>query len=244
MDKEKKSNSLLMWISVALAIVILGLLVYIAYTKGYLPFNQGNKNETTTGNTSSSEEDLTENYDGTTISAVIPKGWSIKEYYNGDGSDYLVEGTKYTGLTGLQIKDTDGNDLFHISAVNGIGYEGCTEYYEFSDDNAAYKAQMQSLADEIGDTMNVNDLTKVQYTEFSWLGTPTRRIGLYIYMDQTANDNYFEASCFRALVNLNGLKFKDTDGNEYSGYFYGFSNRISNDNLLKVDGILGSMKIK
>lgn len=249
MEPKTKSNSLLIWISIILSIIILVLLVYIATVKGYIqitiPWKTATSENTNTNSTDSSTqtEELTLTFKGQTIMATLPATWSIQEYYNGDGTTYLSEGPTYSGLTGIKIFNTSNTELFHLSAVNGIGSEGCSEYYAFKDDNPTYKAEMQSLADVIGDNMHVNDFSNTTYTEFDWLGTDTRRIGTKLFLDSQAGDNYFEASCFNAVINLSGLYFTDKETNpKYETYFYGYSNAITSDELLKIDAILKSMR--
>lgn len=249
MESKTKSNSLLIWISIILSIIILVLLVYIAAVKGYIqvtiPWKTTTPENTNTNSTSNSTQaqESTLTFKGQTISAAIPSTWSIKEYYNGDGTTYLSEGPTYSGLTGIEIFNASNTELFHLSAVNGIGSEGCGEYYAFKDDNPTYKAQMQSLADEIGSSMHVNDFSNTTYTEFDWLGADTRRIGTKLYLDEQTGDNYFEASCFNAVISLPGLYFTDKETNpKYESYFYGYSSTITNDELLKIDDILKSMR--
>jgi cytoskeletal protein RodZ len=134
---KPKSNGLLVVITVILFIIILGLLTYIAYQKNYiqLPFlskqntdtNTNSQTQTETGSTTEASKDV--KFAGTVVTATLPEGWSMKEYFNGQGSEYLVEGVTYTGLTGIKIFNADNTDVFHLSAVNGIGFEGCSEYY-------------------------------------------------------------------------------------------------------------------
>ncbi len=245
MEDKPNRNGWLVVLIIFLSLLILALLVYIAQDKGYIQIPFLNKTNTSS-NTQTEENETTQTtntFTGQNISATLPTNWSMQEFYNGEGTAYLAEGPSYSGLTGIKIFDEDDVEMFHLSAVNGIGYEGCSEYYAFSDDNPSYRAQMQSYADEIQDTMHINDLSTATYTEFNWLGTTTRRIDNVLYLDDEEGNNYFEAPCFRALITLEGLHFSDEDNNQYESYFYGYSTGITSEQLLKIDDILKSMSV-
>jgi hypothetical protein len=190
----------------------------------------------------STPEATTTTFTGDAVVAQLPTNWTITEYYNGQGSDMLVDGVTYTGLTGLKIFE-NGTQMFWLKAVNGIGFAGCSEYYAFEDDNPAYRQEMQNIADEIGDSMHINNFSSMPYYEYTWLGHTTRRVANRFFQDETEGNAYFEASCFNALVLLNGVSFKDGDNHEYSGYFYEFPSGITGDQLLQVDNILKSMSV-
>lgn len=240
MRDYKKKSPLPMIVSLILSVILTIILVYICYQKGYfkLPWESSN---TTTEN--SDTPATTYVVTGQTVRATLPIGWTMKEYYNGEGSEYLVAGTAYTGLTGLKIMNTDSTVVFSLQAISGIGFEGCSEYYQFKDDNPTYKAEMQSIANEIGDTMTVVDFSDTSYTELNVLGTQIRRIEKNLYYDETTGDSYFEASCFNPLLMLDGLYFSYEDGSKGNGYFYEYDNNATNQELLQIDSILKSMVI-
>lgn len=246
-EPKQKGNTALVVLCVILGLIIVCLLTYIAYQKGLveIPFleksntNTNTQTEETTDDTTVAETQ-TETFTGEAVTATLPQGWSIQEYFNGEGSDMLTEGITYTGLTGLKIFNADDKEMFWLKGVYGIGFEGCSEYYAFADDNPTYRQQMQDMVDEIGDTMNINDFSSMPYTEYEWLGHTTRRVANRFYQDQTEGDSYFEASCFNILVVLDGVSF-NTDGYDHSGYFYEFPETITGDQLVQIDGILESM---
>lgn len=252
---KPKGKGGLIALCVILALLIVGLLVYIAYEKDYVQFPWMSKTDTSTDmpgdETEEKKADKTEVvktsevYTGKNIKATIPMGWSIVEYYNGDGSEYLSDGPAYTGLTGMKIFNASNTELFHISGVNGIGFAGCSEYYAFADDSPSYRAGAQSTAEEMGDTMHINDFSKTPYSEFEWLGKTTRRIDSKLYFDSVKGNNYFETPCFNMVVTLEGLYFSDEDSPQYQyeAYFYGFKSGITNTELAQIDEILESMTL-
>lgn len=251
MEEKPKKNGWLIVISVLLSLVIIALLLYIAYDKGYIQLPWLSKTDTSTNtqeeNTNSGEDTdvtaSTNTFTGETIAATLPIGWTIQEYYDGEGTDYLSEGPEYSGLTGIKIFNENSDKMFYLAAVNGIGFAGCSEYYAFADDNPAYRAQAQSDADEIGDPMHINDFSNTPYLEYEVLGRTVRRIASKIYLDATEGNNYFEAPCFNVVVTFKGLSYTDETNQKYEAYFYGFSTSITGDELLKVDDILKSMEV-
>ena len=249
-EPKPKGNASLIVLCVILGLIIVCLLTYIAYQKGLveIPFlDKANTNTNTQAEENADDttvaetETATETFTGEAVSATLPEGWTIEEYFNGDGSDMLTEGITYTGLTGLKIFNTDDEEMLWLKGVYGIGFEGCSEYYAFEDDNPTYRQEMQDMVDEIGDTMHVNDFSSMPYTEYEWLGHSTRRVANRFYQDSEEGNSYFEASCFNILVVLDGVSFEDNDGYAHSGYFYEFPETITGDQLVQIDGILESM---
>jgi len=251
---KPKSNGGLIALCICLALIVVGLLVYIAYEKEYIqiPFlsktnsAQDTEENGNTDNTDATEADdvvATTTFTGETITATLPEGWTMQEYYDGAGTEYLSEGPNYEGLTGIKIFNEDDTSMFYLAGVNGIGFAGCSEYYAFADDNPAYRAQAQASADEIGDAMNINDFSNMPYVEYEVLGRTIRRIATKIYLDDEEGNNYFEAPCFNVIVTFEGLSYTDETNNPYEAYFYGFNTTITGDELLKVDDILKSMDV-
>lgn len=239
MRDYRKKSSLPMIVSLILSVMLAIILIYISYQKGLFKFPW----EETNPNVADTTMEETVTFTGKTVITELPKGWNVQEYYNGEGSDYLVEGTTYTGLTGLKIFNSSNVSVFSLQAISGIGFEGCSEYYQFKDDSVEYKAEMQSIADEIGDTMKIRDLSNTTYVEFSILGTKVRRVDKDLYYDEKEGDNYFEASCFSPLLMLNGLYFTYEDNSKGTGYFYEYNSNDTNEELLQIDGILKSIKL-
>ncbi len=250
---KPKSNGGLIALCTILGLIIVCLLVYIANQKGLVEIPFLGKSDTDTNtqikdtddNTiaETENEEITETFTGEVISATLPEGWSIEEYFDGEGSDSLVEGVTYSGLTGLKIFNANDEEMFWLKGVNGIGFAGCNEYYAFEDDNPDYRQEMEDMADEMGDTLNINDFSSMPYTEFEWLGHTTRRVANRFYQDDEEGNEFFEAPCFNIVVALDGVTFEDanSDGPAYEAYFYKFPEDISGDELVQIDGILGSM---
>lgn len=266
--KEKDTKQILLIAIIVLLLTLLLLSVGImAYQKGYLDniFKKDQTEEQATGDeettndqeVTDTEEEQTEEtdttqteqekatetlYKGTTIQATVPTNWTVEEYYDGDGTDSLPDGTTWEGLTGLKIKK-DSVEKFSVRAVSGIGFIGCPSYAKFSDYSPAHLAENQSIVDEIGDTMNILDYTNADYAEFEWLGTTFRRIGFEYFYDEQEGNSYFESPCVTGVLSIEGLDFTDSDGNGGGSYFYGAASGASNTELLTIDEILGSMKL-
>lgn len=250
---KPKRNGGLVALCICLALIIVGLLVYIAYEKEYIqiPFlSKTNSAQDTEEDTNTNDGDATEAdetvvttpFTGDTFTATLPEGWTMQEYYDGQGTEYLSDGPDYSGLTGVKIFNPSSTQMFYLAAVNGIGFAGCSEYYAFADDNPAYRAQAQASADEMGDPMNINDFSSMPYFQYEVLDRTVRRIATKIYLDDEEGNDYFEAPCFNVVVTFDGLSYTDEDNSPYTAYFYGFNTAITGDELLKVDDILKSMK--
>lgn len=117
-------------------------------------------------------------------------------------------------------------------------------YAKFSDYSPAHLESNQSMADEIGEPMNITDYTSTKYSEFKWLGRDFRRIGLTYFYDEEPNNDYFEAPCVSGVLTIEGLNFTDSDGFTGEAYFYGASMNASEEDLLVVDEILDSMTLQ
>lgn len=250
-EEEKKGpNGFVITLIVILILAIFGLGGYLVYANQLwknIPYintlfgQDGDSNQE-----ENNEEDpntLVNTFEGETITAKYPNNWSIVEYYNGEGTDSLVSDITYTGLTGLKIFHEE-KEIFYAKAVSGIGMEGCPFYAIFDDDSPSYRAEQESMEEEIGGTLNTVDYTNTDYIEFDWLGTTFRRIDHSYYYDTEEGNNYFEAPCAPAILVLEGLSFEDES--EYLGeaYFYGAKATATDEELDIVDQILESMELK
>jgi len=192
------------------------------------------------------EEVVTEEdteFNGEVISASLPTGWSIVEYFDGDGTDSLPEGFVYTGLTAIDILNPQNKQVFTLQAISGVGFAGCPEYPMFSDNGESYLFEQQNASDEMGDTLNIVDYTGQAYIEFEFLNTTFRRIGEKYFYDTQEGNNYFEPPCVDGLLTLEGLYFEDSDGYKYEAYVYGATEDSTEADLLIVDSILESFSI-
>ncbi len=251
--KKGVSQKILLIIIAILLFLLLALALFFLYKNGTFDTllnkksavqqEDKEKEDSTTQNKEENNQPKESYYAGKTVKALLPEGWSIEEYYNGEGTDSLVEGVVYDGFTGLKIKKGT-EEIFSVRAVSGIGFIGCPMYAKFSDYNPADLELNQSMADEIGEPMNITDYTSTQYSEFKWLDRDFRRIGLTYFYDQQPNNNYFEAPCVSGVLTIDGLNFTDTEGFTGEAYFYGASMNATEQDLLVVDKILESMTLQ
>ena len=266
--KKKKALPILIAVLATLVVVVIAVIVYLQFFSG----RRDDVDDTTDTNTESveddTEEDTTdtgvclpdeeecdteedtevtseyEDFNGNVLSSTkIPTGWRVIEKMDGAGTEYLLEGETYVGLTGLEIVNPENVRVFSMMAVTGIGFAGCSDYAEFPDDSPSYRAQMESDATEMGDTLNVTDYTNTDYEEFEFLGTTVRRIGDKYYYDTIEGNNYFEAPCMTGLIGLEGLTYTDSSNYQMEAYFYGAEDTATSGDLLVVDQILDSLEL-
>ncbi len=263
-EKEEKKKNILLPLLIILFFVLLAGGIYISYKNGYLDFLFEEEEKTTEENTveekdedtdTTTEEEMTETeeekdvveedeyFEGETVKTLKPNGWTIEEYYDGEGTESLASGVTYDGLTGLKIKK-NGIEKFSLRAVNGIGFEGCRTYYKFNDYNPSHLAYNESMEKEVGETTEIIDHTNSQYHEFEWLGKTFRRIGEVYFYDEQEGNNYFEAPCSTGILVLEGLSFDISDGYLGEAYFYGAKEGTSEADLLVIDSILSSMTLQ
>lgn len=251
---EKKngiSKKVLLLIIVFLFILLLIAAGILAYQNGYFDtlLKKGEQNteqekENTNTQDTTEQQDTPQftSFEGDTIKATIPEGWSIKEYYNGEGTEALPEGQTYTGLTGLKIFRGE-TEIFTVRAVSGVGFVGCPMYAQFADYNPDHMTTNQSIADEMGEPMNITDYSNTEYVQFDWLGKTFRRVGISYFYDEQEGNNFFEAGCVSGLLTLEGLNFMHEDGYMGETYFYGASSDATEKDLQTVDEILKSMEV-
>jgi hypothetical protein len=250
--KKRVSTKVLLLIIVFLFILLLISAGILAYQNGYFDTilkkedqntEQDTENTNTEENTDEESKTNSVSFEGDTIKATIPEGWSIKEYYNGEGTEALPEGQTYTGLTGLKIYRGE-TEIFTVRAVSGVGFVGCPMYVQFADYNPNHLTQNQSIAEEIGEEMNITDYSDTEYVQFDWLGKTFRRVGISYFYDEQEGNNFFEAGCVSGLLTLEGLNFMHEDGEIGESYFYGASSEATEKDLQTVDEILQSMTLK
>ena len=176
--------------------------------------------------------------EGDFLSAVLPEEWSIEEYSNGEGTDMLVEGVTYVGLTGLRVFHGE-KEIIHIGAVSGIGFVGCPELPLFDDSDPAYTTEMEEINTEVGMTMSTLDYTSSEYTDFEWFGKDFRRIGFSLYYDSVQGNDYFDPQCEKSLFTVPGFSFEDSDGYEGTAYFYDINDEATDEELGVLDNKIG-----
>jgi hypothetical protein len=259
--KPKKTKAWLVVVVVILSLLLLGVSGYIVFTEflqnqdDEVEVLEDDETEQEDSSTDDQEEEVSDTeeeeeddglntFEGDVLRAELPDGWSVIEYFDGEGTDSLP-GTEmvYEGLTALDIVSPDNRQVFTLQAVSGIGFIGCPQYAIFEDDNEAYRFEQESTSDELGETLNTIDYTDTEYEEFEWLGVTFRRVDDKYYYDTQEGTNYFEPPCVEGLLTLEGLYFTDEDGYIYESYFYGPTEDATDADLPTVDMILQSMEL-
>jgi hypothetical protein len=272
-EQSKNNKTWLIALVIFLSILFLLIIGYIVYTQFVQPadstdqdttnsveVSEEKSNEETTTQPDSKnvceigdEDCIDENeeqeqsyttFEGEVITAQLPLGWNIIEYFDGDGTDSLPgEPSDYNGLTAIDIISDDNRQVFTLQAVSGIGFAGCPQYALFEDDNNVYKLEQETMNDEMGETMEVLDYTDTEYVEFEFLGVTFRRVGDKYYYDTQEGNNYFEPPCVEGLLTLEGLYFTDESGYIYESYFYGPTEYTTDGDLPIIDDILESIEL-
>lgn len=255
-QEEKKKKSVLFYINIFLLLAVLGLGAYILVKEGFWIKKQEHEIKETEKATEKKKEEgsiIVEvketkytNFTGEFVKAQLPEGWSIKEYKDGDGTEYLVDGINVKGLTGLEIKK-DENIIFKLEAVDGYGVIDCGELAHFKDFSKEYEEKWMGGDREIGEETKILDFSNTAYSEVILFGTKIRRVGKTFYYDTVEEGPYFESHCTRLILVFKDLVFtvgKGSNQSKHSDYQYTLSEDVSEDNLLLLDGILKSMKVK
>lgn len=186
-----------------------------------------------------------ESFTGEYITGEHPEGWTIIEYVDGAYADMLVDFTGYVGVTGLEIKKPNNQTVFDLKAVHGIGgMGGCDDYYEFSDSSQSYYNDMLAESQAVGINMTTVDLTNSTYSEFTFFGTPVRRIGMDMYYDTDTTNNSFDAACGinEQFWWLDGLQYQ-ADGMSTSGYEVELTGNLTDAEFEMLEDILGSLVV-
>ncbi len=250
--KEEKNRDLgVVILNILLALVTVLLLGYIAYRNGYINLDnilnvqKEQEIDSQEGEETVFLEDesslVLETYEGEYLSAIIPAGWEIREYFDGEGSEMIDPGTTYTGLTGVQILN-EGREIMKLEGVSGIGFVGCRELPRFEDSSTEYEQMQQDLNDEVmEEEIEYLDYTDVLYSEFQWFEKRFRRIGAALYYDTVEGDEFFEPQCEVSFFRLQELGFEDEGGYTGDTYMYTISQIATEDELRILDQILISM---
>lgn len=173
------------------------------------------------GDNQSDNGEATITYNGEYITAELPEGWVVSEYYDGEGGAIMVEGPVYEGLTGITVSNPDEEVVFELGAVMGVGgTDACSEFFQFADTSEGYYDEVLALAvsEEMGPP-TITDFTSTDYTEFSFFEKAIRRIGTTLYWDKTPATASFDAACGmnHGLWSLDHLYFlaDETESNSY-----------------------------
>ncbi len=268
-NEEKKGSIWLIFLNIFLAIVTLCLVAYIAQKKGYIDiykiFDKQEVEEVKEENNDDTEveeeenddteveeeenedtdvvveeEETMETFNGEYISAIVPDGWSIVEYADGEGSDMLVDGVEYTGLTAIKIlKGT--TEVMSIGAVSSIGFVGCQELPRFDDSSSEYENEQSEINEVVGDNLEIIDYTNTEYSDIDFLEKDFRRVNTSLYYDTVEGNDYFEPQCEKQFMSLNDISFFDSYDYEGTAYTYEISSTSTEDDLDVLDDILESI---
>jgi hypothetical protein len=245
-DSNSKGGDIgVILLNVFLALVTIFLLGYIAYKNGYINLDnilniQEDQDESEDENIDFDNSTPLETFTGDVLSAIVPSGWSIEEYFDGDGTSMVMEDGEYTGLTGIKIFNEE-KEIMHIEAVYGIGFEACPEIPRFLDSSTEYEEEQENIAAEIEETVTYLDYTNTPYSEFEWLGKRIRRLSTTLYYDRVEGDEYFEPQCEKNFLNLEMFGFEDSQGYKGTVYMYTISQDATEEELETLDKILVSM---
>ncbi|GAB4161477.1 MAG: hypothetical protein Fur003_4830 [Candidatus Dojkabacteria bacterium] len=188
-------------------------------------------------------------YNGTYVTAELPDEWKITEGINGVGG-VLMDDTVYKGPTSITVSHNN-IEKFKIYALDGVGGSNvCTKYPQFEDFNVNHFNTLAAEAAEIQETTVLVDYTNANIFEFTSVGQNYRRVGTELYRDLDLSNATFEPSCAamdKMTFVAEELYFKLEAGNQSQKLtLYGFKylNDLSSDELLTLDNILESLKIK
>ncbi len=191
-------------------------------------------------------EDIYTTFEGDAVTAELPADWEIIEYFDGDGTDMMVEGVTYEGLTSLEVLDDTGTVVFEMDGVNGIGGVGfCDEIFTFTDTDPNYTSDIEAnnTATFPAEPYNVIPLAET-YTEFELLGINVRRLGSDLYWDIEPGDSYFDPGCglSHGFHEIPDVYFTDA-GYAFDNHTYqaNIRNNPSAAKLLLLDDILDSL---
>jgi len=261
----KKGNTLII-INVLLTLLIIGLGVYIFMTdKKVKELEKTNKvkesvvqedienekevviEKEETGEENKTEKEVvskpqTKTFTGKYIKAELPTGWKIVEYGNGEGTEYLMDGTNYKGLTGLKIYYNEGT-ILTMSAVDGIGSNECPKLPHFTDSSDEYEKNMRDMVESTGKELELLDYTSGNYEEYKWFDRNIRRVGNTFHYDTKNNNAYFEPQCMFPVIAFETPMFSSDSGSPtMNSYQYKLEKTAAKTVLEQLDTILKNMK--
>lgn len=257
-EPKPKKNTLLIVVIVILVVLLLcmGVLVVLMLmgVGSFMAYQTDVDDTTETEEQEDEDTDVDEqdsssttqdySFSGQAIEATYPSDWLIEEYLNGNGTDMLVSGVTYSGLTGLKIYAPGNKLVFEMKALYGIGgTDACSEYYKFSDNSSTYQADVVSRSLSGGVTTSIVDLSSSTYTSFNFLGKRVRRISKTYYYDVDPSDtSTFDAACGidHSAWAFDDLKFI-ADGMDASAYQLEIVDSPTNAELQELDSILDSI---
>ncbi len=260
-DIPKKGNFLVV-ANVLLTLLVIGLGVYIFVTdKKVKELKIKDKDKESVIQEDTDEEDVviekkeenknekeivskpqTKSFTGKYIKAELPTGWEIIEYGDGEGTEFLMDGTNYKGLTGLKISYNQKN-ILTMSALDGFGSNECSKLPHFKDSSEKYENDMREMSEETGHTFELLDYTNGGYQEYKWFDRNIRRVGDTFHYDTKNNNAYFEPQCLFSVVAFETSLFSSDSGSPtMNSYQYELEKTVTKTVLEQLDTILKSMK--
>jgi len=188
-------------------------------------------------------EDEDQQFSGDAISAVLPDGWQIVEYYDGAGTDMLVETLSYEGISAIEVINPDNEVIFKLKGVYGIGgTDYCAEYYKFADFDQADYDYFEGVNDEFFQVdLPIVDLSGVSYSEINLFERELRRVDKVLYIDRIDTNATFDAGCgiSKAMWEIESLTLnQDTYVNHT--YTWYINDSATDQELEILDDILNS----
>ncbi len=200
--------------------------------------------------------DLTQQYDGTYLKAMLPTNWSAKEYTDTSGDPLIPSGSgiSMTGLTGLDIIDNNSTVIYKLRVSDGRGGGGpCLQIAQFKDTDPTYIQQAQKLAQNNGATTNILDFTNQQYESVNLFGLSLRRVG-DTYYQNVSTDSYFNPACSPGFGGSRTLTFKSISYASDNGpntqfvsgntYVVSMSNDLPEATLMQLDEVFNNITPK
>jgi hypothetical protein len=247
---RRKNFMILTTILLSLLACILIALVYVFLTSSKKPITDNSVIVSNPQVDNDVEVYKTYEFNGEYVKATLPSGWQIKEYSDVLGMELYMENLKYTGLTRLEILDQDGEVIFSLKGIDGVGGSGaCTEIGVFDDTESSYVETIQAEAAELGNGVTeIVDLTNVNYSPILFLSERFRRVGSDLYTSDNSDLSIFNTYCgIKAdYIQVEGLGFSVNDSETtYSSSLYKFeiTNTLSEQTLDELDLVLNSFDL-
>lgn len=254
-NTDKKGLFLKIVLVIVVAILpVAGFVLGMEYEKRQSPNDQAvilpdQLDETSIGNEVDDETGDTITYTGDIVSAELPAGWNIVEYFDGDGSETLVQGVDYSGLTGLEILKED-EVVFAVRGVSGIGgISACSDLVVFTDTAVGYVDNITDEAALAGITTTTLSILDDDLVEIDFLGTRLRRVSRTYYWDMDTTSDSFDTNCGLdgSAFPFTGVSFYSDLGkvteNEIATYWYELSDTAPMSDLEVLDAILASFVV-
>ncbi len=184
-----------------------------------------------------------EEYRGSSFSTIVPSGWRVVEYLDGEGADMLFEDAQYSGITALRVFN-GSREILTMEGVSGIGFIGCPQLARFSDYSPSYEKEQEDMNAEAMMEMEILDYTNTEYSAFRWFEKNFRRVDKVLFHDVVPNklgEEYFEPQCEIMILPIDEFGYTDSYGYESNAYMYRINENATEDELMKLDDILGKM---